>query len=187
MLPASAQRRARRRRQFRLPHGREHAECADDVEICEQRMAAQAAMQEALNTPFASGRATDSWLRADHRGNEVDDSGRVSQRNAEEARAVRTSSQSCSARTPRRWDRCRASARPSSHPRPASTRRWRECGPHAAESKALSGRASGEMATARQRMTQANIASMNDLARTLRENPRFARLLQLAQQRNCTG
>jgi hypothetical protein len=54
-----------------------------------------------------------------------------------------------------------------------------------AEQKALQERVAAELNPARRRVTEANMNSMNDLARSMRENPRFARLIKLAIERNC--
>lgn len=56
-----------------------------------------------------------------------------------------------------------------------------------AEQKALQDKASAQINPARERLVQANANSMADLARSMRENPRFARLMQLTMQRGCTG
>ena len=54
-----------------------------------------------------------------------------------------------------------------------------------AEQKALQDRVAAEIHPARERATQANANSMNDLAKAMRENPRLARLIRLAVERDC--
>ena len=56
---------------------------------------------------------------------------------------------------------------------------------HAAEQRALGERNSAAIGPARERTTEAISASSNELAANLRANPRFARLMQLVQERNC--
>lgn len=56
-----------------------------------------------------------------------------------------------------------------------------------AEQKALQDRVAAQVNPARQRAMQANANSMADLAKSMRENPRFARLIRLAGERNCQG
>ena len=56
-----------------------------------------------------------------------------------------------------------------------------------AEQKAFQDRVSAELNPARERLNQANNNSMGDLAKSMRENPRFARLINLGMQRGCTN
>ena len=56
-----------------------------------------------------------------------------------------------------------------------------------AEQKALQDRVAAEVNPARERTMQANANSMGDLSKSMRENPRFARLIKLAGERNCQG
>lgn len=56
---------------------------------------------------------------------------------------------------------------------------------HAAEQQALAARTTAAVGPARDRAMQANAASSDELAASLRANPRFARLMQLVQARNC--
>jgi len=56
-----------------------------------------------------------------------------------------------------------------------------------AEQKALQDRSNARLNPARERAIQANANSMGDLSRSMRENPRFARLIKLAGERNCQG
>lgn len=54
-----------------------------------------------------------------------------------------------------------------------------------AEQKALQDRTAAQMNPARDRVMGANTNSMADLVKAMRANPRFARLLKLAGERNC--
>ena len=56
---------------------------------------------------------------------------------------------------------------------------------HAAEQKALGAQNTAAMLPARERATQANTTSAMELAASLQANPRFARLMQLVQEKNC--
>lgn len=56
-----------------------------------------------------------------------------------------------------------------------------------AEQKAMQDRVTAEMSPARDRLETANTNSMGDLAKAMRANPRFARLMKLALERNCSG
>lgn len=55
-----------------------------------------------------------------------------------------------------------------------------------AEQQALSNKTAAELAPARDRMNASVGNAMGDLAKSMRENPRFARLMQLTVQRNCS-
>jgi len=48
-------------------------------------------------------------------------------------------------------------------------------------------RTAGHMNPARERLVVANTNSMADLVKAMRANPRFARLVKLAVERNCQG
>jgi hypothetical protein len=54
-----------------------------------------------------------------------------------------------------------------------------------AQQAAFSARIAAELRPAQERMMAANAQSMGDLAQRMQENPRFGRLLLLAQQRHC--
>ena len=54
-----------------------------------------------------------------------------------------------------------------------------------AEQKALQDRVSAELNPARDRLETANTNAIGELAKSMRENPRFARLVSLAIQRSC--
>lgn len=56
-----------------------------------------------------------------------------------------------------------------------------------AEQRAMQERTAAQMSPARDRLEAANTNSMRDLANAMRANPRFARLLKLAMERNCQG
>ena len=56
-----------------------------------------------------------------------------------------------------------------------------------AEQKAFQERAAAQINPARERTMQANANSLGDLSKSMRENPRFARLIKLAGERNCQG
>lgn len=56
---------------------------------------------------------------------------------------------------------------------------------HAAEQQALAARNAAAIGPARDRVMAANAASSDELAASLRANPRFARLMQLVQARDC--
>ena len=56
-----------------------------------------------------------------------------------------------------------------------------------AEQKAMQERVNAQVSPARERVMQANANAMGDLANSMRENPRFARLIRLAAERNCQG
>lgn len=55
-----------------------------------------------------------------------------------------------------------------------------------AEQKILQDRVAAQMNPARDRLERANTDATVELARAMRENPRFARLVKLAGERNCT-
>ena len=56
---------------------------------------------------------------------------------------------------------------------------------HAVEQRALAERSGAAIRPARDRTMEANSASSDELAASLRANPRFARLMQLVQARDC--
>ena len=56
-----------------------------------------------------------------------------------------------------------------------------------AEQKALHERINAQVTPARERVVQANANAMGELSKSMRENPRFARLIKLAGERNCQG
>jgi hypothetical protein len=56
-----------------------------------------------------------------------------------------------------------------------------------AEQKALQDRTAGQMGPARERMEVASTSATADLVKSMRANPRFARLLKLGGERNCQG
>jgi hypothetical protein len=56
-----------------------------------------------------------------------------------------------------------------------------------AEQKAMQDRVGAQMGPARDRLEAASMNAMGDLVRTMRANPRFARLVKLAGERNCQG
>ena len=56
---------------------------------------------------------------------------------------------------------------------------------NAAQSQAFAARANAEMTPARQRMLAATTGSLGDVAQSMQENPRFARLAALMQEKRC--
>lgn len=161
------------------------------VEVCEQWIAAQAVLQDALNTPGGE-RPGDEQLSCAQIIEEMKTL-KVAGVSQENAAAGKAAGQDVMAI----MQRAQAEAMGLAGAQSARTMAAAATGSNAvagatatvnaAESKALSDRVGREMAEPRQRMMQANVASMNDLAKSMRENPRFARLMQLTIQRNCTG
>ena len=161
------------------------------VATCEQMVKMQADMMGALNTPGGE-RPGDDKLTCAQIIEEMKSTRAtgVSQANAAEGKAASEDLKAAMQRT--QAEAAALSAAQSARSAAAAAVPSNAAGQAAAmanmaEQKAFQERAAAQINPARERTMQANANSMGDLSKSMRENPRFARLIKLAGERNCQG
>jgi hypothetical protein len=161
------------------------------VAACEQMVRVQAEMMTALNTPGGE-RPGDDKLTCAQIIEEMKTTRAtgVSQANASEGKAAAEDLKATMARA--QAEAAALSAAQSARSAAAAAVPGNVAGHAAAtanmaEQKAFQDRVAAQVNPARERTMQANANSMGDLSKSMRENPRFARLIRLAGERNCQG
>lgn len=160
------------------------------VETCERRMAAQAEMMTAMETPGGE-RAGDDRMTCEAIVAElktINVSG-VSATNAAEGAAAagdvmaimqRAQAEAMGTMAIQTARSAAAAAIPGNVAGHAAATA------NMAEQKAMQDRVAAQMNPARDRLATANTNAMGDLVKAMRANPRFARLVKLAGERNCS-
>lgn len=161
------------------------------VEVCEKRMAAQMDLMSALETPGGERPGDDRMsceaISAEMKSLKVTG---VSAGNVAEGQAaaadLQAIMQGAMAETmgmmPAQTARAAAAAAvPGNAAGDAAARA------NLAEQKAMQDRVGSQLGPARNRAESAVTASIGDLTKAMRANPRFARLIKLGIERNCQG
>jgi len=161
------------------------------VATCEQMVRMQADMMNALDTPGGE-RPGDDKLTCAQIVEEMKATraAGVSQANAAEGKAASEDMKAAMQRA--QAEAAALSAAQSARSAAAAAVPGNAAGNAAAmanmaEQKAFQDRVAAQINPARERTMQANANSMGDLSKSMRENPRFARLIKLAGERNCQG
>jgi hypothetical protein len=161
------------------------------VESCGQMMKTQTALRGAMNMPGGE-RPGDDTLTCAQIIEEMKTTGAtgVSQANAAEGKAAAEDMKAAMQRAQAEAAALAATqtARTAASAAiPGNAAGGANATMNMAEQKALQDRVNAQVNPARDRVMQANANAMADLARSMRENPRFARLVKLAGERNCQG
>jgi hypothetical protein len=161
------------------------------VAACEQMVRVQAEMMSALNTPRGE-RPGDDELTCPRISEEMKATraAGVSQANASEGKAAAEDMKATMERA--QAEAAALAAAQTARSAAAAAVPGNVAGQAAAmanlaEQKAMQDRVNAQVNPARERVMQANANAMGDLSKSMRDNPRFARLIKLAGERNCQG